>query len=294
MAASDGAAGTTGRPAGAGTAEDVAGTAGDSPGGAGYRRTRVIHPTLAVLEYHLVGYRRVWRGTVFSSFVMPVLFFVGMGIAVGDYVDRGGGLDVPYQQFIGPGLLAFTGLQIAMMESAYPVLGNFKWHKIYFGMASAPPRVPDIILGQLGYIVLRVLLAAVAFLLVMTAFGAVGSVWAVLTPAVAVLVGLSVATPMFAYSATVRSDNMMAILFRFGMLPMMLFSGTFFPVTQLPGLLQPVAYATPLWHGVEVCRAAVLGTGTPWPLPLHLGYLALWVVGGFALARARFTKRLAV
>jgi lipooligosaccharide transport system permease protein len=263
-------------------------------GVAAYRQTRAVHPALAVLEYHLVGYRRVWRGTVFSSFVMPVLFFLGMGLAVGSYVDRSGGLDVPYLQFIAPGLLALTGLQIAMMESGYPVLGSFKWHKIYLGMASAPPRVVDMVTGQLGYIALRILVAAVAFLLVMLPFGAVASAWVVVTPVVAVLVGLSVATPMFAYSATIRSDNMLAIIFRFGMLPMMLFSGTFFPVSQLPSVLQPLAYATPLWHGVEMCRSAVLGTGTPWPLPLHVGYLLLWAAVGFALAQARFRRRLAV
>src|SRR5690606_18126936 len=114
---------------------------------------------------------------------------------------RGGGLDVPYLQYLAPGLIAVTGLQIAMMESGYPVLGNFKWHKIYYGMAAAPPRVSDIIAGQLGYIALRVLVAAVAFLLVMVPFGAVRSAWAVVTPLVAVLLGLALAAPMFAYSA---------------------------------------------------------------------------------------------
>jgi lipooligosaccharide transport system permease protein len=260
----------------------------------GQRDRRAVHPTLAVLEYHLVGYRRVWRGTVFSSFAMPVLFFLGMGVAVGAYVDRGGSLDLPYLQFIAPGLLAFTGLQIGMMEAGFPVLGNFKWHKIYFGMASAPPRVADMIVGQLGYIALRVLVAAGAFLLVMLPFGAIASGWAVLTPLVAVLVGLAAATPMFAYSASVESPNSMAIMFRFGMLPMMLFSGVFFPVEQLPGLLQPLAYVLPLWHGVELCRAAALGIGTAWPAALHIGYLGLWVAAGLALAKVRFTKRLAV
>jgi lipooligosaccharide transport system permease protein len=258
------------------------------------QRTVLGHPAVAVFEYHLVGYRRVWRGTVFSSFVMPVLFFLGMGLAVGSYVDRGGGLDLPYLQFIAPGLLAFAGLQVAMMESGFPVLGNFKWHKIYFGMASAPPRVGDMIAGQLAYISVRVLVAAAAFLLVMLPFGAVGSVWAAVTPLVAVLVGLAVAAPMFAYSATVESPNAMAIMFRFGMLPMMLFSGVFFPVEQLPGLLQPLAHALPLWHGVELSRAATLGLETAWPAALHVGYLGLWFVVGFALALTRFRKRLAV
>lgn len=251
------------------------------------------HPAIAVLEYHLVGYRRVWRGTVFSSFVMPLLFFFGMGVAVGSYVDRAGSLDIPYLQFIAPGLLAFTGLQIALTESGFPVLGNFKWHKIYHGMACAPPRVGDMIAGQLGYIMLRVLVATTAFLLVMLPFGAVGSAWAVLTPLIAVLVGLAAAAPMFAYSATVSSPNMMAIMFRFGMLPMMLFSGVFFPIEQLPAVLQPLAAALPLWHAVELCRAAALGLSTSWPAVMHVGVLLLWFAVGFVLAMVRFRKQLA-
>lgn len=251
-------------------------------------------PSVAVFEYHLAGYRRVWRGTVFSSFVMPLLFFLGMGLAVGEYVDRGGGLDLPYRQFIGSGLIAFTGVQIAMMESSYAVMGGFKWHKIYYGMAAAPLRVGDMVAGQLGYIALRIVIAAGAFLAVMVPFAAVRSVWAVLTPAVAVLVGLAVAAPMFAFSATVQSDNLLAVMFRFALLPMTLFSGVFFPVEQLPELLRPAAYALPLWHGVELCRAATLGIATAWPGPVHLGYLGLWAAGGFLLARARFHRRLAV
>lgn len=251
-------------------------------------------PSVAVFEYHLAGYRRVWRGTVFSSFVMPLLFFLGMGLAVGEYVDRGGGLDLPYRQFIGSGLIAFTGVQIAMMESSYAVMGGFKWHKIYYGMAAAPLRVGDMVAGQLGYIALRIVIAAGAFLAVMVPFAAVRSVWAVLTPAVAVLVGLAVAAPMFAFSATVQSDNLLAVMFRFALLPMTLFSGVFFPVEQLPELLRPAAYALPLWHGVELCRAATLGIATAWPVPVHLGYLGLWAAGGFLLARARFHRRLAV
>lgn len=247
---------------------------------------------LAVLEYHLVGYRRVWRGSLFSSFVVPVMFFVGMGVAVGSYVDRGGGLDLPYHQFVGTGLLAFTGLQTAMIESAFPVLGGFKWRRTYYGIAAAPPTVDDIIVGHLGYVLLRVALGATAFLIVMVPFGAVTSGWAVLMPLIAMLVGSAIATPMLAYSATIDSPNLMAVAFRFGVLPMMLFSGVFFPVSQLPVGLQPLAFASPLWHGAELCRAAGLGEPTTWPVVAHLGYLALWVTVGFFLARARFRKRL--
>jgi lipooligosaccharide transport system permease protein len=91
----------------------------------------------------------------------------------------------------------------------------------------------------------------------------------------------------------VRDPNAMALAFRFGLLPMMLFSGVLFPVEQLPALLRPVAYATPVWHAVELSRAAVLGLAPGWPVPAHLAYLGSWVVVGYLLASARFRARLA-
>src|SRR5690606_22145841 len=132
------------------------------------------------------------------------------------------------------------------------------------------------------------------FLGVMTVFGAVGSWWALAAPVVATLFGLAVAAPTAAFSASVETDSMLALLFRFGQLPMVLLSGVFFPVEQLPEALRPLAYVMPLWHGVELCRAATLGVAPPWPVPLHLLYLAVWLVAGWYLVRVRFTKRLVV
>jgi lipooligosaccharide transport system permease protein len=254
----------------------------------------MVHPAVAVFEYHLVGYRRIWIGTVASSLATPVLFFLGLGVIMGAYVDRNGVLSIPYLHFLAPALLASTGLQIAMTESGLPVLSHFKWERIYFGVAAAPLRVADMILGRLGYIALRVMIAATAFLVVMLPFGVVRSPWGAVLPLVAVLVGLAGAAPMFAYAATVDGANVMTVMLRFGMLPMTLFSGVFFPVSQLPLALQPVAYALPLWHGVELSRAAALGIGTALPVPLHIGVLVLWFVAGYALAHSRFTRRLAV
>jgi lipooligosaccharide transport system permease protein len=253
----------------------------------------MAHPTVAVLEYHLVGYRRIWRSTVFSSFAAPVLFFLGMGLGVGQYVDRGGELGLPYTDFIGAGLLAYTGLMVGMMEAGFPVLGGFKWRRTYFGIAATPVRIGDVVAGQLAYVGLRILVTAAVFLLVMLPFGAVESGWAVAAPAVAVLAGLAVAAPMFGYAASVNNAHLMTPVFRFGMLPMMLFSGVFFPVDQLPAGLEPLAYASPLWHGVELSRAAVLGLPGSWPVPAHLAYLGLWLVAGYLLATARFRARLA-
>ena len=103
---------------------------------------------------------------------------------------------------------------------------------------------------------------------------------------------VAVAAPTFAYSASVSTDSYLAILLRFGVIPMSLFSGVFFPVEALPWLLRWVAYALPLWHGVDLSRAATLGQAPQWSVAGHLLYLTVWAVAGWSLALGRFRRRL--
>ncbi|GAA1886692.1 ABC transporter permease [Asanoa iriomotensis] len=250
-----------------------------------------LTPAVAVFEYHLVGYRRTWRGSVFGSFLLPVLTMLGFGVGVGAYVT-GGVAGVPYLDYIVPGLVMSTAFQVAAMESSWPVLGNFEWHKIYFAQSAAPLRVGDILGGHLLFVLFRVLLSAGTFLAVAALFGAVRSAWALAVLPVVALFGAAVAAPVFAYSATISTDSYLALLFRFALLPMSLFSGVFFPVDQLPLGLRAVAYVMPLWHGVDLSRAATLGVAPEWSAPGHVAYLALWAAAGWWLARARFRKRL--
>jgi len=107
-------------------------------------------PAFAVLEYHLLVYGKVWRGTVFSSFVMPLLLFLGLGVSLGSYVDQQQVLGVPYLEFIAPGLLAYTAAQVGMMECGSMVMNNLQWQKMYHVITAAPPTVTDIVTGQLG------------------------------------------------------------------------------------------------------------------------------------------------
>jgi lipooligosaccharide transport system permease protein len=109
---------------------------------------------------------------------------------------------------------------------------------------------------------------------------------------VAVLTGMAHATPIFAFAAKQDNDSGFAMLFRFGIVPMFLFSGTFFPVSQLPDVLQPIAYVTPLWNGVDLCRDLALGQPDLSSAFVHLGVLAGWTVAGFLLAARVFEKRL--
>ncbi|KKJ98568.1 ABC transporter permease [Micromonospora sp. HK10] len=250
-------------------------------------------PALAVFAYYLVGYRRTWRAGVFSSFLLPVLTVLGFGVGVGAYVDRGVG-GVPYLDWLVPGLIASTAFQVAVAESTWPVLSNFRWIGTYSAQAAAPLRIGDIMGGHLAFVLFRVLTSTVAFLLVTALFGALRSPWAAVVPLVGLLLGLAVAAPVFAFSAAVPSDSYLALLFRFAVIPMTLFAGVFFPVEQLPGGLRQVAYVTPLWHGVDLCRAATLGVAPQWSVPGHLLYLAAWSVGGWLLARRVFRRALVV
>jgi lipooligosaccharide transport system permease protein len=250
-------------------------------------------PALAVLEYQLVLYRRTWRAGVFSSFLLPVLTMVGFGVGVGAYVESGVG-GVPYLDFIVPGLIASTALQVAVGESTWPVLSSFEWVKSYVAQAASPLRVGDILGGHVAFVLFRVLTSSLAFLLVAALFGTLHSPWALAVPPLVLLIGLAVTTPVFAYSSWVSSDNYLSLLFRFAVIPMSLFAGVFFPVESLPVGLRWLAYVSPLWHGVDLCRAATLGTAPDWSAPGHLLYLGAWAVGGWLLARLRFRRRLVI
>ena len=253
-------------------------------------------PALRVLESHALAYRRVWTGSIFSTFANPVMFLLAMGLGLGTLVDRGpvaqslpGGT---YLQFLAPGLLAAAAMQVAAFECTWPVMAGLKWRKTYHAALATPIRARDLVYGQLAWVTVRLLLTTAAFVAVMAVFGAARLPGGVAAVAPAVLTGVAFAAPITAFAAWLENEYGLSSLFRFGIVPMFLFSGTFFPVSQLPGWLQPVAVFTPLWHGVELSRALALGTSAAWPAALHVGYLALWVLAGTVAAVRAFERRL--
>jgi lipooligosaccharide transport system permease protein len=139
---------------------------------------------------------------------------------------------------------------------------------------------------------MRVALACAGFLVVMLLFGTVHSIWALAALPACVLLGLAVTAPVFAFAASISSDGMFAVLLRFGVIPMTLFAGVFFPVESLPLVPQWLAYASPLWHGVELGRASTLGIATAWGWAVHAGYLTVWCVAGWWLALRRFERKM--
>jgi lipooligosaccharide transport system permease protein len=185
-------------------------------------------------------------------------------------------------------------MNTGMEEASFPVFGSIKWNKIYVAAQSSPLRPADIYRGHLMFMVMRIAMNAAVFMVFMWAFRAAQSAWVVLAWPVAVLTGLAFAAPIAAWAVTVQNSNSFAYVFRFGMMPLMLFSGTFFPISQLPGWLRLLAYATPLWHGVSLCRALSLGHVDPVQALVDVAYLAaLAAIGVWAGART-YRRRLYV
>jgi len=249
---------------------------------------------LRAYEHWLAQYKRVWRGTVGTSLVNPLLYLTALGVGLGSIVDRSPNAPagVPYLDFIAPGLLAAAAMQTAATESSWPVMGAIKWTRTYYAMTATPLTERDVLVGHQLFVVTRVLVSSAAYLLVVALFGAVGSWLALLAVPVAVLIGAAFSMPMAAYAAWVEHDYSFPPIFRFLIVPMFLFSGAFFPVSQLPLLFELVAYVTPIWHGVELCRSLMLGTVEWLPAAAHVAYLLAWAGAGLVLARRSYRRRL--
>lgn len=247
---------------------------------------------LRSFEYWMYSYRRVWRGSVVTSIVGPVLYLTALGVGLGKLVNRGTGVGVPYLDYVAPGILAATAMQLATFESAYPVMAAIRWTRQYFAMLATPLRTRDVLFGHQLYVAVRLGVVAAIYLVILAGFGALESPYAILAWPAAILVGLAHSAPVSAFSAWLERDEGMNALFRFVIMPLFLFSGTFFPVTRLPHGAREIAYATPLWNGVDLMRHLTLGTASLWPSLAHVAYLALWIAGGLVIASRSYARRL--
>jgi len=252
---------------------------------------------LRVLEYDLAVFRRTWRGGLVSTFLSPVLFLASMGFGLGRFVDSastasGPLAGVPYAAWLAPGLLAAQAMQTGGFAMTYPIMGRIVWDKTYHGMLATPVTVRGIVLGEIGWVALRLLVASAVFLAVMAAFGLVLSPLALLAIPIGMLTGLAFAAPIAAYTPTQRNDQGFNAIFRFGLTPLFLFSGTFFPIEQLPAVIRPIAWLSPLWHGVDLARQVTLGRIDPPLAAAHLVVLLAFVAIGVGVALVTFRRAL--
>ena len=251
----------------------------------------------AAYEHQWLLYVRTWRGSIFGNFAQPVLFLLAMGIGLGSYVDKANSAamgGVPYLEFLAPALLVSTVMQGAVFEATFPVLAGFTWVRRYHAMFATPLTPFAIAFGQLAWIATRATLVGSIFLVVIVLFGAAATPGIIFSVPVGTLTALAFAGPIAAFMSSQRDTSAFNSIWRFGITPLFLFSGTFFPIEQLPAIIRPLAWLLPLWHGVDLARSLALDTA--WQDPLvqvaHVVVLTTFAVGGAVAMFVMFRRRL--
>jgi lipooligosaccharide transport system permease protein len=247
-------------------------------------------------DYWAVLYKRTWKGSVISSFVVPLLYILAMGVLLGGFIkgdpDKLEGA-TSYLAFVAPGMLAAQAMTTVFGEVTYPVMGMIKWQRIYDGMIATPLTVREIVLSHLTFVAFRVATVSAVFVLVMAPFGVFETVGGVvLAFLVQLLLGLAFATPIYAISATMKDESGYSLIFRLGMIPMFLFSGAFFPISNLDTWMEWLARLTPLWHGVDLTRMLTLDTLDVSLAVVHVAYLAVLAVVGWLFVVRQLQRRL--
>ena len=228
----------------------------------------------------------------------PVLYLVSIGLGVGAYIDKntgGMGVDgVSYITFLAPALLATAAIQGAIDESVYPTLEGFKWDKIFFSMNSTPLSGNHIAMGVFFNSVIRVTFTAVIYWFVMLAFGVLESPRAWLAIFTAIMAGAAFGAMMQALAGMLENEDIFfTVLQRFVIMPLFLFSGTFYPLTNMPIYLQWIGWISPLWHATELGRWLTYGHEiSTLMLYAHFVFLNSILVIAVIASRRIFTRRL--
>lgn len=248
-------------------------------------------------ESHFTLYRTIWRSNVLGAFVQPFLYLLGMGLGVGALVDRGERSEMlldglTYFQFLAPGLLATTAMMIATNEAMWPVMGGFRWMRGFHAQAASPLSPAQVADGVALWHATKAAISVVGVAAVLALFAETRTPGLLLTIPFGTLTGAAFAGPITAWSASRETDHSFPTINRFVIMPLFLFGGAFYPVSQLPDWMESIAKITPLWHGVELCRDAVHGRLEAATTAGHVGYLLALAITGWLLARRSFTARL--
>jgi lipooligosaccharide transport system permease protein len=228
----------------------------------------------------------------------PVLYLVSIGLGVGAYIDKntgGMGVDgVSYITFLAPALLATAAIQGAIDESVFPTLEGFKWNKIFFSMNSTPLSGNHIATGVFINSLIRVTFTAIIYWFVMLVFGVLESPRAWLAIFTAIMAGAAFGAMMQALAGMLENEDIFfTVLQRFVIMPLFLFSGTFYPLTNMPIYLQWIGWISPLWHATELGRWLSYGHEiSSLMLYTHFIFLNSLLLVGIIASRRIFTRRL--
>ncbi len=238
-----------------------------------------------------------WRTSVALSMTQPFIFLAGMGFGVGALVDAGDGAQsslggLSYVQFLAPALLATTAMMAGAFEAMWPVHDGFYWRRTFEAVAATPVSPRAVVNGLMLWWTTRVVVGVGGVAIALVVMPSTRSWGIIPAVVVSVLCGLGFAAPIASWTATRTSDTPFAALQRFVITPLFLFGGAFYPLTALPGAIRPVAWVTPLWHGVELCRSFTVGNSSPYGVYVHLGVLLAWCVAGYLACLVTFDRRI--
>ena len=240
-----------------------------------------------------------WKGIIaIVAIGNPLFYLIAIGIGVGVLVNQNSGTSgtggVEYITFIAPALLASAALTGVMDETMFPVMEGFKWRKLFFAMNATPITGGQIAMGVFLAAMLRVAFTVICYWALLIAFGIVtiSESWDVV-PITMFAAGAFGALIMAVTAKVKNEDYFMTVLGRLIIMPMFLFSGTFFPLTNMPIYLQPVGWISPLWHATELGRHFSYNYPiSPLMLFIHFGYLTIMFSVGLTWSQRTFTERL--
>lgn len=239
-----------------------------------------------MVERALVYYRRWWM-VLLSGFAEPVLYLFSMRFGISRLVGdvQIGNRSVRYVEFVAPALLASSAMNGAVAESTMNFFEKLRYAKVYEAVLATPMGAGDVALGELAWSLVRGALYAAVFTVVMVVMDLTSTPWVVLCVPIAVLIGFAFGAIGMAVTSYMRSWTDFEYVFLVTM-PLFLFSGSFFPLGQLSPGLRVVVELTPLYHGVELCRAAATGVWSATAL-VHVAYLLVMGAVGLVVATRR-------
>jgi lipooligosaccharide transport system permease protein len=254
-------------------------------------RPRLRHAAFAVWARNLLVLRKMLGSSIVINFGEPFLYLVGLGFGLGMYI--GGQMDMPYLTFLASGILAASAMNTASFEALFGVFTRMVPQKSYDAMLASPLEIQDILAGEVLYCATKSLLHGIGILAVAALLGAVEGWRALWVLPILFLVGLSFASLALIMTALSGSYAFFSYYTTLVMMPLMLLSGVFYPLSALPELLQQVLQALPLIHAVQLVRPLMAGL----PLEnvvLHLAVLAGYGVAGYLIAVRLIRRRLRV
>jgi len=271
----------------------LARTAAPAPSGGLATAWSRIWRARRLVERNVMVYRHQWI-IIFSGVFEPIFYLIGIGLGIGGIIDDltlPDGRQISYVAFVAPALMATAAMNGAVFETIFNVFFKLNFAKIYDGVLATPMGITEIAIGEMMWALLRAALYAIAMFVIMLVFGLILSPWGILTIPAALLVAAAFSAAGLAGTAYLRTVNDFDVPMGLIVMPMFLFSGTFFPVSAYPWFIQVFMQLTPLYHAINLIRGLSLGLVGPAQL-WDFAYLVVFFAIGMWIAMRQMERKL--